>query len=100
MANLHCSVVARRYGGCWMAWHRPMTHVPSLPLLVRTGLLALACLCVSTGEGSAGWRDDMKAFRIGLIAQDGAGQAVQGLSVLKQAYARALGIPVEILVAR
>ena len=42
----------------------------------------------------------MKAFRIGLIAQDGAGQAVPGLSVLKQAYARALGIPVEILVAR
>ena len=52
------------------------------------------------GQGFAGWRDDMKAFRIGLIAQDGAGQAVPGLSVLKQAYARALGIPVEILVAR
>ena len=42
----------------------------------------------------------MKAFRIGLIAQDGADQAVPGLSALKKAYARALGIPVEILVAR
>ena len=78
----------------------PMMRVLSLPLLVRAGLLAVACLCAPTGKGFAGWRDDMQAFRIGLIAQDGAGQAVPGLSVLKQAYARALGIPVEILVAR
>ena len=70
----------------------PMMRVLSLPLLARAGLLALACLCASTGQGFAGWRDDMKAFRIGLIAQDGAGQAVPGLSVLKQAYARDNGL--------
>ena len=42
----------------------------------------------------------MKSFRIGLIAEPGGGQTVTGLAVLKQAYAQALGIPVEIFVAR
>jgi phosphonate transport system substrate-binding protein len=78
----------------------PMMRAPSLPPCVRAGLLALACLFAPTEQGMAGWRDGMKAFRIGLIARDGEGQAVPGLSVLKQAYARALAIPVEILVAR
>ena len=42
----------------------------------------------------------MKTFRIGMIAEPGADQAVNGLAALKQAYARALGIPVEIFAAR
>jgi phosphonate transport system substrate-binding protein len=100
MANQHCRAVARDETGGGLAWHPPMMRVLSLPLLVRAALLAVACLCAPTGKGFAGWRDDMKTFRIGLIAQDGASHAVPGLSVLKQAYARALGIPVEILVAR
>ena len=35
-----------------------------------------------------------------MIAEEGAGQAVPGLSILKRAYSQALGIPVEIFVAR
>ena len=41
----------------------------------------------------------MKTFRIGMIAADGS-QAVPGLSAIKRAYSQALGIPVEIFVAR
>jgi phosphonate transport system substrate-binding protein len=48
----------------------------------------------------AGWREDMKTFRIGMIAEDGAGQTVPGLSTLKRAYSQALGLPAEIFVAR
>ncbi len=53
-----------------------------------------------TAESFAGWREDMKSFRIGMIAEPGGGQTVTGLAMLKQSYARALGIPVEIFVAR
>lgn len=60
----------------------------------------LAALLGPAAEGRAGWRDDMKAFRIGLIAESGAGQSVTGLAALRQAYAQAMGIPVEIFVAR
>jgi phosphonate transport system substrate-binding protein len=48
----------------------------------------------------ADWRQDMKTFRIGMIADDGAGQTVPGLATLKRAYSQALGLPVEIFVAR
>lgn len=48
----------------------------------------------------SGWREDMKTFRIGMVSEGGAGQAVPGLSMLKRAYAQALGMPVEIFVAR
>ena len=60
----------------------------------------LAGLVAPTGESFAGWREDMKSFRIGLIAEPGGGQSGDRPAVLKQAYARALGIPVEIFVAR
>ena len=42
----------------------------------------------------------MKTFRVGMIAKDGATQAVPGLSILQRAYSMALGMPVEIFVAR
>jgi phosphonate transport system substrate-binding protein len=59
-------------------------------------LLALSC----AAPALAGWREDMKTFRIGMIAEDGAGQTVPGLSTLKRAYSQALGLPAEIFVAR
>jgi phosphonate transport system substrate-binding protein len=64
---------------------------------VAAGLLLLLFL---TAPLHAGWRDDLKTFRVGIIAEDGAGQTVPGLSVLKRAYSQALGMPVEIFVAR
>ena len=60
----------------------------------------LAGLLTPPTASHAGWREDMKSFRIGLIAEPGAGQSVTGLAALKQAYAQALGVPVEIFVAR
>lgn len=66
----------------------------------RAATLALALASLLVSPSFAGWREDMKTFRIGMIAQDGAGQAVPGLSILKRAYSQALGIPVEIFVAR
>jgi phosphonate transport system substrate-binding protein len=61
---------------------------------------AIACLgALTAGQAAAGWRDDMKSFRIGLVAADG-DQGVAGLSVIKRAFAEALGVPVDILAAR
>ena len=60
----------------------------------------LASLIGQTAESFAGWREDMKSFRIGMIAEPGGGQTVTGLATLKQSYERALGIPVDIFVAR
>lgn len=48
----------------------------------------------------AGWREDIGTFRIGIVAQPGAGNAVPGLAMLTDAYSRALGMKVEVLVAR
>src|SRR5690606_12458639 len=41
-----------------------------------------------------------QAFRIGLVAQPGEEARVADLSALKAAYSRALGMPVEVMVAR
>ena len=54
----------------------------------------------AAGQSLAGWREDMKTFRIGMIAEPGAGSDSDWPAPLKQAYAQALGIPVEIFVAR
>ena len=84
----------------WMAL--PMTRDRRMRRLLSTAqaLALLAGLVAPVGASHAGWRDEMKSFRIGLIAEPGAGQSVTGLATLKQAYAQALGIPVEIFVAR
>lgn len=42
---------------------------------------------------------DPELFRIGMVAPDG-GPAVEGLSTIKRAFSRALGMPVEVFVAR
>ena len=79
-----------------MARHRCLRR------LVQTlsALALLAGLLAQTGDSLAGWREDMKTFRVGMIAEPGADQTVAGLATLKQAYAQALGMPVEIFVAR
>ena len=62
--------------------------------------LAVALVLALTLPSHAGWREDMKTFRVGMIERQGAGQAVPGLSILERSYSMALGIPVEIFVAR
>jgi len=56
-------------------------------------------LALNASSALAGWREDIGTFRVGMLAQQGAGQAVAGLSEIKRAYSMALGMPVEILVA-
>lgn len=68
-------------------------------LAARLVVLGLGTLAGS-GMADAGWRDDIGTFRIGLVAEAGGNRTVAGLSTLKQAYSRALGMPVEIFVAR
>ncbi|MEI9420451.1 phosphate/phosphite/phosphonate ABC transporter substrate-binding protein [Mesorhizobium sp. Cs1299R1N1] len=48
----------------------------------------------------ADWRDDIGTFRIGIVAEPGAGNTVPGLTVLTQAFTNALGMKVEFVVAR
>ncbi|RWF49847.1 MAG: phosphate/phosphite/phosphonate ABC transporter substrate-binding protein [Mesorhizobium sp.] len=52
------------------------------------------------GPAWADWRDDIGTFRIGVVAEPGAGNAVPGLAVLTQAFTDALGMKVEFVVAR
>lgn len=60
----------------------------------------IACIGgLTAGQAAAGWRDDMKSFRIGMVAADG-DQAIAGLSQIKRAFAEALGMSVDILAAR
>jgi len=60
---------------------------------------ALLC-CLLTGPAQAGWREDLGVFRIGMVASPGSGAVVEGATAIRDAYARALGMPVEIFVAR
>lgn len=48
----------------------------------------------------AGWQEDIGTFRIGLVAEPGAGSSIAGLSTLTDAYTKALGMKVEFFVAR
>lgn len=61
--------------------------------------VATACLTAAISSAYADWRDDIGTFRIGMIAEPGAGNTVPGLSALTRAYSMALGMKVEFLVA-
>ncbi|PDQ20431.1 phosphonate ABC transporter substrate-binding protein [Mesorhizobium sanjuanii] len=52
------------------------------------------------GPARADWRDDIGTFRIGIVAEPGAGNSVPGLALLTDAYTKALGMKVEFVVAR
>lgn len=55
---------------------------------------------VWSGPAQADWRDDIGTFRIGIVSEPGAGNTVPGLALLTQAFANALGMKVEFVVAR
>lgn len=54
----------------------------------------------AAAPAEAGWREEIGTFRIGMVAQPGAGQTVLGLSRIKEAFAGVLAMPVEVFVAR
>lgn len=61
---------------------------------------AMMAVAAAAGPSQAGWREDMGTFRIGMVAEPGAGQSVQGLARIKEAYSAVLSVPVEVFVAR
>ncbi|RWD97132.1 MAG: hypothetical protein EOS61_32055, partial [Mesorhizobium sp.] len=65
------------------------------------GMCAAAlALLSSASPARADWRDDIGTFRIGIVAEPGGGNSVPGLARLTDAYTNALGMKVEIVVAR
>ena len=61
---------------------------------------ALAAFGAASWPARADWRDDIGTFRIGIVAEPGGGNTIPGLSRLTDAYADALGMKVEFVVAR
>jgi phosphonate transport system substrate-binding protein len=63
--------------------------------------IAVLMLCGACWPNSAwaDWQDDIGIFRIGIVAEPGAGNAVPGLALLTDAYTKALGMKVEFVVA-
>lgn len=59
--------------------------------------IVLPVLC--TAPAHADWRKDLGTFRIGMLAEQGAGHAVAGLAEIKRTYSMALGLPVDVFVA-
>ena len=67
----------------------------------RSAIAVCAALLLATAApAQAGWREDLGTFRIGMVAQPGAGQSVQGLSRIKETFSGLLSMPVEVFVAR
>jgi phosphonate transport system substrate-binding protein len=68
--------------------------------LARLGValcIAAACLVM---PAAADWREDIGTFRVGMVAEPGAGNTIAGLAELNDAFTRALGLKVEFFVAR
>ncbi|TIR27540.1 MAG: phosphonate ABC transporter substrate-binding protein [Mesorhizobium sp.] len=70
----------------------------------RQAVKLCAAALVASGAAAwpahADWRDDIGTFRIGIVAEPGGGNTVPGLARLTEAYANALGMKVEFVVAR
>jgi phosphonate transport system substrate-binding protein len=71
------------------------------PLAIKSAAFGLAVLVASVAlPAAAAWREDLGTFRIGIVGPSRGVPAVEGLPEIRQAYASALGMPVEIFVAR
>ncbi|WP_027061007.1 phosphate/phosphite/phosphonate ABC transporter substrate-binding protein [Mesorhizobium loti] len=69
-------------------------------VLKACGALIVVHGALWSGPARADWRDDIGTFRIGIVAEPGAGNTVPGLAVLTEAFTNALGMKVEFVVAR
>ena len=67
---------------------------------MRAAAAGFAALAALTCPAAADWRKDLGTFRIGMVAEPGAGNTVPGLALLTDAYSAALGMPVKVFVAR
>lgn len=67
---------------------------------VKACAVAIAAFAAASWPARADWRDDIGTFRVGIVAEPGGGNTVPGLARLTEAYANALGMKVEFVVAR
>ena len=76
-------------------------RVSSMLTLARLagGALCIAAACLAA-SASADWREDIGTFRVGIVAEPGAGNTIAGLAALNDAFSKALGLKVEFFVAR
>lgn len=65
----------------------------------KAGVAVIALLAVAP-SAQAGWREDIGTFRIGVVAEPGAGATLPGASTIEAAYGRLLGMRVNLFVAR
>ena len=63
------------------------------------GALCIAGTCLAM-PAAADWREDIGTFRVGIVAEPGAGNTIAGLAELNDAFTKALGLKVEFFVAR
>ncbi len=59
--------------------------------------LSMAAACP---PAAADWREDIGTFRVGVVAEPGAGNTIAGLAELNDAFTKALGLKVEFFVAQ
>ncbi|MDX8526133.1 PhnD/SsuA/transferrin family substrate-binding protein [Mesorhizobium sp. MSK_1335] len=67
---------------------------------VKACAVALAAFASASWPARADWREEIGTFRIGIVAEPGGGNTVPGLARLTDAYANAIGMKVEFVVAR
>jgi len=67
---------------------------------VKVCAIALAAFAAASWPAHADWRDDIGTFRVGIVAEPGGGNTIPGLARLTDAFANALGMKVEFVVAR
>lgn len=72
-------------------------------MLTAAALAGLAfgfAVAATAPPAHADWREEIGTFRVGIVAEPGAGNTVAGLAELNDAYGKALGMKVEFFVAR
>jgi phosphonate transport system substrate-binding protein len=70
------------------------------PPATRKSLAVLMALAALAQPAMADWRADIGTFRVGIVAEPHARNAIPGLSELNAAFGKALGMKVEFFVAR
>ena len=69
------------------------------PARIAAAALSIVAACLAM-PASADWREEIGTFRVGVVAEPGAGNTIAGLAELNDAFTKALGLKVEFFVAR
>ncbi|MEX0345599.1 MAG: PhnD/SsuA/transferrin family substrate-binding protein [Rhizobiaceae bacterium] len=63
-------------------------------------ITAIWLILLTSATVAADWREELGTFRIGMLADPGSERVVAGLAEIRHAFSIALGMPVQIFVAR